>query len=1111
MEIKNRKGLSVKILENGAVQSIEIGNIRVGMQAGSPFARTGFNIFLRRKEKEIRYIPLTGPASNGRFSVTDSCYASSGKWEGISYTLNLSLSQESNSCFWSASLKYEGAGSAVLDLVLVQDLGLKPAGPGVNNEYYASQYLERTVLEDQNYGTVLLARQNMREAGAYPFVFLAAEDGAVAACTDGMEFYGRSFRETGVPEGLLADRLAGESAGEASLLALQSKPIALDNGVETKISFVMSYLEDHPLAISKDDLERVPLVLKEFAGEEMSPCADYREPIKNLFTTSELLKCSDLDERELDLFFGTERRHIEKNKDAILSFFSGENNHVVLRSKELLVDRPHAHIFQAKAGYVPDENIMSSTAFAFGVFNSHITQGNTNFNTLLSVCTSQFDAATVAGQRIFVLLDGKYHLLAVPSAFEMGLNHCRWLYKTGTHLFEVRSWASLKENRITMDFRVLEGKAVSILVTHQFDLLNSWTVSPGKGKEFVVLPAEGSMITTKFKNPRFRFLLNGDSDEVLAGDESWLYDKATKDPGSLFVLKKEVANFFSVSIIGEVLEESPAVSYRDTETQYISDCHEGQGIFKRLCRDLKINSTQTDAAAISEILPWYAVNALTHYLTPYGLEQFSGAAWGTRDVSQGPLDLLLGMEKYDSAKEVLLRIFSNQNSDGGWAQWWMFDSYREIRADHSHGDVYYWCIIALSDYIAVTGDSKILDEILPYFPTGGKEAEATPLKEHVDRLIDMIVDSFIPGTSFVPFGGGDWNDSLQPVSKKLAERLISSWTVEMNYQAFNQYRKVFERTGEQAKADRLKAICQAIKSDFNRYLVKDGIVAGYGKMEDDGSISVLLHPTDKMTGIRYSLLPMDRGVISGIFTKEQAEKHQEIIEKHLKGPDGARLMDSPLKYKGGIQEIFQRAESSTFFGREIGLMYIHEHIRYAESQAVTGKAESFVKALRQAIPVDYREVVSCGDYRQANCYYSSSDVTFKSRYEADERYADVIAGKMPLKGGWRVYSSGPGIYISLIVGRLLGFRVNAEQVIFDPVMPVSMDGLTAELNWSGFPLNLSYRVKNGTFAPKRILVNGSEIAFTREENPYREGAAIAGREQFIQLLKAEGNDIVIEL
>ena len=29
---------------------------------------------------------------------------------------------------------------------------------------------------------------------------------------------------------------------------------------------------------------------------------------------------------------------------------------------------------------------------------------------------------------------------------------------------------------------------------------------------------------------------------------------------------------------------------------------------------------------------------LVHYLSPHGLEQFGGAAWGTRDVSQGPTE-----------------------------------------------------------------------------------------------------------------------------------------------------------------------------------------------------------------------------------------------------------------------------------------------------------------------------------------------------------------------------------------------------------------------------------------------------------------------------------------
>ena len=76
---------------------------------------------------------------------------------------------------------------------------------------------------------------------------------------------------------------------------------------------------------------------------------------------------------------------------------------------------------------------------------------------------------------------------------------------------------------------------------------------------------------------------------------------------------------------------------------------------------------------------------------------------------------------------------------------------------------------------------------MPYYHAKGPARGKNALGEHIDRLIKMIVDSFIPGTALVPFGGGDWNDSLQPVSEELAERMISSWTVEMNYQAFNQY------------------------------------------------------------------------------------------------------------------------------------------------------------------------------------------------------------------------------------------------------------------------------------------------------------------------------------
>ncbi|MCX6252298.1 MAG: hypothetical protein NTX61_16320 [Bacteroidetes bacterium] len=1113
MNIKNSLGLSFDFLENGSVRSIEVDPVRISLKAATPFSKSGTNLYLRKRTKPVEFKALLGPESNSRFKIQEDSFIAEGNWAGLDYVCILQLSKKSLSWQWHINITNVSDDLVELDLIYVQDAGLKPVTDGLINEYYVSQYLERRILEDKNHGSVICCRQNLKESVGNPWLMIACKNRAIAASVDGMQFYGKTSRETGIPEGLLSDRLGGEYSGESSVLALQETPFKLAARDNHKSIFVGTYLADHPQATSDDDLNHLPYLMLEF-GDEVS-FQNHHElftPDKNIFNTSVFLPVDDLSDRELDRFFDEERRHREEKNGQLLSFFCKQNNHVMLRAKEIIVDRPHAHIMQAKAGFTPDENIVSTTSYAYGVFNSHLTQGNTNFNILLSVCSSQFNLALETGQRIFIEVDGRQYLLGVPSAFEIGLNHCRWIYKYGDHCFRVRTWTSKTAPQVNMDFKVVSGNDVKLLITHHFDHLNGWTVIPGSTSgEYVVIPKADSMIAGKFPLAQFRILINSiNSDYKACGDEALYYDNKGHG-GSFFILDVRETSDFCMSFIGEVCSAAKTVVIEDADDQWLSDCKDAQSSWQDLCLNLSLKGDQEDTAAIQEILPWYGMNALTHFLTPYGLEQFSGAAWGTRDIAQGPFDLLLCMEKYKEAKQVLRIIFSNQNTDGGWPQWWMFDSYSDIRADSSHGDVFYWCMIALSNYIKVTGDLKLLDDILPYYNERGVvHAEKTPLSEHVDRLINMIVNSFIPGTALVPFGGGDWNDSLQPVSKELAQRMISSWTVEMNYQAFNQYQVVYEQT-DSKKAKELKEICEQIKADFNKYLIRDGVVAGYGLVEEDRSISLLLHPGDDKTNIQYSILPMNRGIISEIFTKEQAHHHQDLIEKHLKGPDGARLMNRPIKYKGGIQTLFQRAETSTFFGREIGIMYVHEHIRYAESQARTGRADAFLKALRQANPVTYRDIVPCGDIRQSNCYYSSSDVVFKNRYEADERYEEIKTGKITLRGGWRIYSSGPGIYIGLIVSRLLGLRIEFGNIIVDPVLPLSLDGLSASMDFMGHSVTFIYAIKESCFGPKAISINSKPVKFTYEDNKYRQGGAVIPTDRLLTMLNKQDNTIEIQL
>jgi cellobiose phosphorylase len=1110
MIVKNPLGLTFTFSDAFALQSIAVDPIQLSLTTPSVSSRPCANLYLRRRDAERAYTPLLGPESPSRYELSAGRLVARGSWAGLKYECLLVPAEAQLSWQWQVVVESQAGQRVELDLIYVQDVGLKASSPNPANEYYVSQYLERRVFDHAQHGKVVCCRQNMRESVGHPWLMVACTPRAIAASTDGLQFYGRTFRATGKPEALTADELGGELSGESSIVALQQAPFALRPGESRTSSFVVTYLPDHPEASSEADLQRLTTIASASAvvSAPAAPGA-LAEPLQSRLQGAPLLPAEDLTLGELDALFGSERRHVEQTNGTLLSFFTNGPRHVVLRQKELQVDRPHGHIMQAHVGYAPDEHIMSTTAFACGVFNSHLTQGNTNFTTLLSVCSNPTTPA-LEGQRALVEVDGQEYLLGVPSAFEMGLSHCRWLYKLGATLLEVCTWTSPHESRVNFTLKVLRGAPVRLLLTHQLDELNRWTVTAGAEQGLLAKPHEGSMLAAQFPRAQYRLIVSGPEDAYrVHGGEALLLEREAR-ARDFVVLEVRATSAFCLSIVGEVPGATSAAQLLDPDAQRRVDCEQAAEIARELSRELTL-SDHKEVGSIREILPWYSANALIHYLTPYGLEQFSGAAWGTRDVCQGPIDLLLCQEKYEEAKQVLRVVFSHQNADGGWPQWWMFDSYHGIRADSAHGDVIYWCILALCSYIKASGDFGFLAERLPYYQTSADTHEvgpaSEPVSEHVERILALVTRSFVPGTALVKFGGGDWNDSLQPVSKELAQRLISSWTVQMSYQAVDEYREVHARSGSTDRARELSGLADNILADFHRHLVKDGVVAGYGLVGPDQTIDVLLHPRDTTTGVHYSLLPMNRGVISRVFSPQQAQQHLDTIEQHLKGPDGARLMDRPLRYRGGPQTLFQRAESSTYFGREIGLMYVHEHLRYAEAQARTGRPDAFLKALRQAIPVDYRQVVPQGELRQANCYYSSSDVAFQSRYEADERYDEVVAGEVPLQGGWRVYSSGPGIYVALTVSRLLGLRIEYGHVILDPVLARSLDGLQASLRFRGRRVTFTYRVDGAGFGPRKVVINGQDVPFDREENRYREGGAAFELERFMALLGDEENRV----
>jgi cellobiose phosphorylase len=1120
-------GLAVELNANGSIRRIDHRDVVVNAFLGSELEGGPANLFLRRRAQPFAWVPLLGPASPGAVHLDEGGLEVRGEWSGLRFRLSLRLARSAPAWFWHVLLENRGPAPIALDLLSTQDVALADYGMIRLNEYYVSHYVDHTPLAHRSRGVVLAARQNLPIGGRHPWALFGSLGRATSFATDALSFHGLAPRAGGAPAGLAAPSLSGERCQhEHSLAAIQDEALRLEPGARAARGFFAWLEPDHPAPSGPDDLA---LVERALALPEAAPPEDSRArgpgaaPARSLFASRPLLEARELGPAELAASFGPERREAERDEGRLLSFFHGAAAHVVLPAKERASLRPHGQILRTGGDLVPDEAALTSTVWMGGVFHSMLTQGHVSINRLLSTTHSYLGLFRSHGQRIFVELEGGYALLGEPSAFEMTPNGARWIYRHEGGLLQVRSWARVDRHEMWLAADFLEGPPRRLLIS------NHLAVNGDDGSQAVPARfardelgiAVGLLPDTDLgrRFPAGGFRIDpapGTVFERVGGDELLFEDGRSRGEPFLALVTSPSASI-GLRISGHLVGAPPQAAPGDPAERSRADAAAAERFAAGMTGPLDLRAGDGPAlrtvAPLAEILPWYAHDALVHYLAPRGLEQYSGGGWGTRDVCQGPVELLLALGRPEPVRDLLLRVFRNQNPDGDWPQWFMFfERERGIRPGDSHGDIVFWPLLALAQYLLASDDAGLLDEVVPFFHAEGEvRAERATVLAHLERALGLISRRVIPGTRLAAYGHGDWNDSLQPADPALAQSLCSSWTVTLHVQAFASLAAALRHVGRSAIAPGLEAELARIREEFQRRLVADGVLTGLAHFREDGEVGLLLHPRDGETGVSYSLLPMVHAVLADLFTPEHAEHHLALIRRHLLAADGARLFDRPLPYRGGLQRHFQRAETSAFFGREIGLMYTHAHLRYAEALARLGEAEAFWLALRQANPVGIREVVKSARLRQANCYSSSSDAAFADRAQAAARYDEVRTGAVALEGGWRVYSSGAGIALRLVRECLLGLRLRRSELELDPVLPRSLDGLRATAEIAGRPVGVRYRVGELGFGPTALRLNGAGLPFARAENPYRVGGVRVAMGALRERLRDGANELLVEL
>lgn len=1108
--LESPAGLTAQLLENGGVRRMDHGDTLLNLFAGNELEGSVANLYLRRLNADaVQYIELLGPRSPTRFARCGDAWIGSGEWSGIRYTLQLRLAAAAPAWFWHVSLENSAGSIREVDVIYAQDVALAPYATVRLNEFYVSQYVDHTPLVHPKQGHVVASRQNLAAAGRNPWCVIGSLRRAAGFASDAMQVHGLATRAgerpIGIAQGLPRRRLQHEH----SMVAIQDEPLRLAPGERISTGFFGSFSADHPAATSVTDLAAVDqaLTLAEAAPADISTTLAGASAAATLFSHAPLLKALDLQPDELDSLFGPRRRHEETDeRGGMLSFFYDVDRHVALRAKERRVLRPHGHLLRSGRHTTPDETALTSTVWMNGVFHSMLTQGHVSFNRLLSTVHGYLGLFRSHGLRVFVETDGQWQLLDMPSAFEIEPDRCRWLYRHAAGLIEVRSQAHA-EHEMTLRIEVRSGPPVRLLVSNHIALDGDDGSLPGEarwrreGDAVVIQPVEGCDLARRFPEGGFVITPHGGSQlENVGGDELLFHDGRSRQQPYVCILSK-ASESFGLTIRGNLVTETV-----DVPTAIGEQMVDLVGIQAPSGSPLAAHVER-----LADIVPWFRHNALVHYLSPRGLEQYSGGGWGTRDVTQGPVEMLLALGHFPPVRDLLLRVMRAQACDGDWPQWFMFfERERDIRAGDSHGDIVFWPLLALSQYLIASGDRSILDEPVPFF-SADRALPPVPLWKHVERALKVIERRIVAGTALAAYGHGDWNDALQPADPTMRERMCSAWTVTLHHQVLTTLAHALRSIGREQEAARFESWAGNVKRDFQQVLLADGVLAGYASFEEGGKVSYLLHPRDGITGVRYSSLPMIHAILEDLFGPEQLRQHLRLIDLHLSGPDGVRLFDRPMNYHGGPQRFFQRAESATFFGREIGLMYMHAHLRYAQALARVGETERFFRALCQANPIGIRSLVPSATLRQANCYYSSSDAAFEDRYQASAEYQRVAEGTVPLDGGWRVYSSGAGIGLSLIVRRFLGLGIEARDVTLDPVIPTALDGLRVRLTLFGKSVSLNYKIRGAGWGVSAVRVNGQSVSLTHDANPYRKGAARIERASLIGRLDRPDNTVQIEV